>query len=390
MREAPASIRAIWCPTGRSLGGLALQQPAADLVSGDQLDGGPWSAIRADPVAADRLTVGAVVQHREHFPLADRAPVGRFRVRLHRSLHDRTAKAARGGHRATVTEPPRSRTSGRLGAMARLRCPRRRTRLSTPISMSSTAGRRVSISRRSRANRCGRATSSRSMDLLEVALHRRESRGRHRIRRRRPRRCHRDSPPGPVRVTLLESDRRKSGFLTHVAGLLGCRGVEVEAIRAEDAGRRDGMRETFDLATSRATAPPPVLCELALPLLRVGGTLCALVADAAAASLRPCAAAAAACGGDAPRGAGARACCACRKVAPTPDAYPRRPGHSEPPPDQLSRRRIAAIAIARSFQGISPAAVSSVFSWPLPAQQHRVPRRGVRQPRIRSPPRDRG
>ena len=86
-------------------------------------------------------------------------------------------------------------------------------------------------------------------------------------------------------MTLLDSDRRKSGFLIHVAGLLGLSGVTVEALRAEDAGRRDGMRETFDLATSRATAPPPVLCELALPLLRVGGTLCALVATPPAALL---------------------------------------------------------------------------------------------------------
>ena len=85
-------------------------------------------------------------------------------------------------------------------------------------------------------------------------------------------------------VTLIDSDRRKTGFLTHVAGLLRLPGVTVETLRAEDAGHRDGMRERFDLATSRATAPPPVLCELALPLVRVGGTLCALVADSAAAS----------------------------------------------------------------------------------------------------------
>jgi 16S rRNA (guanine527-N7)-methyltransferase len=125
-------------------------------------------------------------------------------------------------------------------------------------------------------------------------------------------------------VTLIDADRRKSGFLTHVAGLLRLHSVTVETLRAEDAGHRDGMRERFDLATSRATAPPPVLCELALPLVRVGGTLCALVADAAAASLT-CAAAALACGGNAPN-APAHGVMRVSKVAPTPDGYPRRPG----------------------------------------------------------------
>jgi 16S rRNA (guanine(527)-N(7))-methyltransferase RsmG len=102
-----------------------------------------------------------------------------------------------------------------------------------------------------------------------------------------------------LEVTLLDADRRKSGFLIHVAGLLGLQSVHVVAERAEDACRRDGMRETFDLAVSRATAPPPVLCELALPLVRVGGSLCALVSDARAAT-GTCAAAASACGGGAP------------------------------------------------------------------------------------------
>ena len=125
-------------------------------------------------------------------------------------------------------------------------------------------------------------------------------------------------------VTLIDSDRRKSGFLVHVAGLLGLSGVAVEAIRAEDAGHRDGMREAFDLATSRATAPPPVLCELTLPLLRVGGTVCALVAGAPA-TLAACAPAASACGGSAPE-APASGVLRIRKVAPTPDEYPRRSG----------------------------------------------------------------
>jgi 16S rRNA (guanine527-N7)-methyltransferase len=125
-------------------------------------------------------------------------------------------------------------------------------------------------------------------------------------------------------VTLIEADRRKTAFLVHVAGLLGLSGVVVEALRAEDAGRRDEMRAAFDLATSRATAPPPVLCELALPLVRLDGTLCALVADAPEA-LAGCAAAASACGGGAPE-APLTGILRVRKIGPTPDEYPRRSG----------------------------------------------------------------
>jgi 16S rRNA (guanine527-N7)-methyltransferase len=125
-------------------------------------------------------------------------------------------------------------------------------------------------------------------------------------------------------VTLLDSDRRKTGFLIHVAGVLGLPRVRVEALRAEDAGRVGEMREAFDLATSRATAPPPVLCELALPLLRVGGSLCALVARADTA-IADCAAAARVCGGAAPE-AVAAGVLRIRKVEPTTDAYPRRAG----------------------------------------------------------------
>jgi 16S rRNA (guanine527-N7)-methyltransferase len=125
-------------------------------------------------------------------------------------------------------------------------------------------------------------------------------------------------------MSLLDADRRKSGFLIHVAGLLGLTSVQVVAERAEDAGRRGGMRETFDLAISRATAPPPVLCELALPLLRPGGALCALVTNAPSA-LATCAVAASACGGDAPEAPSAGVL-RVRKITPTPDEYPRRPG----------------------------------------------------------------
>jgi 16S rRNA (guanine527-N7)-methyltransferase len=67
-----------------------------------------------------------------------------------------------------------------------------------------------------------------------------------------------------------------------------------------------------------------VLCELALPLVRVGGTLAALVTGAeaaAAASTR----AASLCGGGPPRAASASVLVV-SKVAPTPAGYPRRSG----------------------------------------------------------------
>jgi 16S rRNA (guanine527-N7)-methyltransferase len=124
-------------------------------------------------------------------------------------------------------------------------------------------------------------------------------------------------------VALLESDARKQAFLTHVAGLLELEGVTVVAERAEDAGHQSGLRDSFDLALSRAAAPPPTLCELALPLLRVGGRLCALVADARAAASASTVAAGL-CGGDRPRWADG--VLVIDKIAPTPPAYPRRPG----------------------------------------------------------------
>ncbi len=127
-----------------------------------------------------------------------------------------------------------------------------------------------------------------------------------------------------LEVVLCKSDGRKAGFLEHAVTTLGLTRVRVAAVRAEDLGRTAGARDGFDLAVSRATAPPPVLCELCLPLLRPGGLLAALVSDAPAAAAS-CAAASAACGGGVP-GAAASGVLIVEKLALTPDRYPRRPG----------------------------------------------------------------
>jgi 16S rRNA (guanine527-N7)-methyltransferase len=127
-----------------------------------------------------------------------------------------------------------------------------------------------------------------------------------------------------LRVTLIESDRRKAGFLLHAAAVCDCPQITVEPRRAEEVGHDDAHRDTYDLVVSRATASAPALCELALPLLRAGGRLLALVADAAA-DARTAAAAASACGGGVPA-ALASGILSITKVAPTPELYPRRAG----------------------------------------------------------------
>ncbi len=130
-----------------------------------------------------------------------------------------------------------------------------------------------------------------------------------------------------LRVTLLEADRAKAAFLVHAAAALELE-LAVVAERAETAGQGP-LRETFDVAVCRALAPAPVLHELCLPFVRVGGRLLAM----SSAGLEPGEAAAALLGGGemtshaAPSPARAHGVVLeVVKSAPTPAAYPRRPG----------------------------------------------------------------
>src|SRR5438094_10301198 len=71
-----------------------------------------------------------------------------------------------------------------------------------------------------------------------------------------------------LEVTLIEADQAKAAFLVQAAARLVLRGVEVLAVRAEDAGRDPRYREAFDVAVARALAPMPTLVELCLPPVR--------------------------------------------------------------------------------------------------------------------------
>ncbi len=79
--------------------------------------------------------------------------------------------------------------------------------------------------------------------------------------------------PG-IRLTLLDSLRKRLDFLSEVCGELSIDARTVHA-RAEDAGRGE-LRECFDFAFARAVAELPVLAEYCLPFVRVGGVFAAL------------------------------------------------------------------------------------------------------------------
>ena len=83
-----------------------------------------------------------------------------------------------------------------------------------------------------------------------------------------------------IQMTLLDSLNKRVRFLEAVCAELGLNACCLHA-RAEDAGRGPAHRERYDIALSRAVAPLPVLLELTVPFLKVGGTSIAYKADVA-------------------------------------------------------------------------------------------------------------
>ncbi len=76
-------------------------------------------------------------------------------------------------------------------------------------------------------------------------------------------------------LTLLDSLNKRLVFLDAVCRELGLHATLIHA-RAEEGGRRPELREQYDVATARAVAALPTLCEYCLPFVKVGGRFIAL------------------------------------------------------------------------------------------------------------------
>lgn len=140
-------------------------------------------------------------------------------------------------------------------------------------------------------------------------------------------------------VTAIDSTEKRVRYVNDTAKLLGLQNLTALAMRAEDGGK-GALRERFDVCTARAVADLPVLTELCLPFVRVGGRFIAMKAKRGEEELKNAAHAIVTLGGrlsevktvtllekaaeGSEESAGdTRVLISVDKITPTPAAYPR-------------------------------------------------------------------
>ena len=144
-----------------------------------------------------------------------------------------------------------------------------------------------------------------------------------------------------LEVTLVESMAKKVAFQRHAVRALGISNARSLHGRAEEVSRTTEHRERYDAAVARAVASAASLCELLLPLVRVGGVaLLMKTRPKLDAELGAAEAALRLLGGRLvevrevllPDLLPNRAVAIIEKTSPTPEAYPRRTGRAQKRP----------------------------------------------------------
>lgn len=72
-------------------------------------------------------------------------------------------------------------------------------------------------------------------------------------------------------VTLVESDHKKSGFLSYACTDLGLNNINVICERVEILGQKADYRGKYDFCTSRAVAAMRIMLEYAMPMVKPEG-----------------------------------------------------------------------------------------------------------------------
>ena len=137
-----------------------------------------------------------------------------------------------------------------------------------------------------------------------------------------------------LRITALDSTAKRIKYVDETAKVLGLNNVTAIAERAETLGNSKQFREKFDYATARAVASLPILTELCLPFVTIGGKFIAMKAQKADNEAKASASAITRCGGalaekleiplSSPEGAiEPRTIVVIEKVKQTPPEFPR-------------------------------------------------------------------
>ena len=79
-----------------------------------------------------------------------------------------------------------------------------------------------------------------------------------------------------LRITALDSTAKRVGYIEETAAMLGLTNITPLVGRAEEVAKDPAYRERFDCATARAVAALPVLSELCLPFVKIGGCFIAM------------------------------------------------------------------------------------------------------------------
>jgi len=132
-------------------------------------------------------------------------------------------------------------------------------------------------------------------------------------------------------VTLLDSTRKKITFLQTLLAQLGIQNATTVSVRAEDLGQQSQYRQTYDIALVRALGSASVCAEYALPLLKIGGLAVLYRGYWTESESEALASAVDQLGGaiesterfTTPVSQSIRHCLYLRKVAATPDKFPR-------------------------------------------------------------------
>ena len=134
-----------------------------------------------------------------------------------------------------------------------------------------------------------------------------------------------------VRLTLIDSLGKRVDFLRQVTAALGLSADCLHA-RAEEAAKEPDLRESFDIAVSRAVARLNVLCELCMPFVESGGVFIAMKSAASDEEMLEAERAAELLGGTKPEKYDYKIpgtdivhrAVVVRKISVTPKEYPRR------------------------------------------------------------------